>query len=157
MLFLCSRQWLEKCHHLLCSSAYLSSGVVRHSHPALCSSRQNDEDPIPPLSYAFRLQLAHRGPNQGIGWREENKDSVCFPDSSTVGGGLGGLPLAGCILGDGTTLQCPAWGIPFVVSLFPAYAFGHSLFINPSMDYLNLHGLFPAGILIDTACEWLSM
>lgn len=86
MLFLCSSQWLEKCHHLLCSSACLSSGIARHSHPALCSSRQNVEGhPIPPLSYAFRLQLAHRGPNQGIGWREENKDSVCFPDSSTVG------------------------------------------------------------------------
>lgn len=50
-------------------------------------------------------------------------------------------------------LYCAQPGKCLVVSLLPTYVFS-SLFINPSTNYPNLHGLFPACILTDIVYKW---
>lgn len=112
--------------HLMNYSVCLFSSTAHHSHPALCSCRQNMKDHPPPIPFGWSWPTEDLIRVSG-GKMEIKTVSLTLTPLLWVEGRVGGLPLAGH--NPWFNSAVPSLGSAFVVSLLPPCAFG-SLFLT---------------------------
>lgn len=133
--------------HLMNYSVCLFSSTAHHSHPALCSCRQNMKDHPPPIPFGWSW------PTEDLirvsdGRMKIKTVSLTLTPLLWVEGRVGGLPLAGHIPWFNSAV--PSLGQCLCGLLTASLCLWESIF-NSSMDYPNLQVGFPAGILKYTA------
>lgn len=133
--------------HLMNYSVCLFSSTAHHSHPALCSCRQNMKDHPPSIPFGWSW------PTEDLirvsGGRMNIKTvSLTLTPLLWVEGRVGGLPLAGH--NPWFNSAVPRLGQCLCGLLTASLCLWESIF-NSSMDYPNLQVGFPAGILKYTA------
>lgn len=107
-------------------SVCLFSSTAHHSHPALCSCRQNMKDHPPSIPFGWSWPTEDLIRVSG-GKMEIKTVSLTLTPLLWVEGRVGGLPLAGH--NPWFNSAVPSLGSAFVVSLLPPCAFG-SLFLT---------------------------
>lgn len=112
--------------HLMNYSVCLFSSTAHHSHPALCSCRQNMKDHPPSIPFGWSWPTEDLIRVSG-GKMEIKTVSLTLTPLLWVEGRVGGLPLAGH--NPWFNSAVPSLGSAFVVSLLPPCAFG-SLFLT---------------------------